>query len=508
MLNSLSFSSHFSGIDWLIVFIYLSISLLIGLKARTYIKSVTDYMGAGRAVGPWLGIASMAGTEMGLITIMYSAQKGFTGGFASFHIALAAIIVTLFVGFSGFIVVPLRQLKVLTIPEFYLKRYGRRTQLLGGVLLAVGGILNMGLFLKVGAMFMVAITGLDPSGSTITWVMIGLLMLVLLYTMLGGMISVVITDYIQFVLLSIGLLIVTMLSLRLFGWQSLIVDVQTILGESGFNPFASTGTFGWSYVLWMIFTAGLVSCAIWPTAVQRALIIKTPEDVKTQYKWSAVTFMIRFLIPNFLGICALVYCWRSDIWNTVFFTDKTMSSLYAFPIFLSELLPVGVLGLVTAALVAAFMSTHDSYLLCWSSVITQDIIGPLRRKALSVSQTIWVTRLCIVLIGLYILYWGLWYQGTEDIWDYLAITGAVYFTGAFTVLVGGLYWKKASSTGAVMALLCGFFALLGLGPIQQMLSLPIVGGDVIGLCTVAVCIVVFVLGSLLFPDRVLKKETV
>ncbi len=64
-------------------------------------------------------VATMTGTEMGLITVMYSAQKGFSGGVAAFHIALVAGIVTFLVGYSGFIVAPLRKLQVLTIPEFY-----------------------------------------------------------------------------------------------------------------------------------------------------------------------------------------------------------------------------------------------------------------------------------------------------------------------------------------------------------------------------------------------------
>ena len=74
-------------------------------------------------------------------------------------------------------------------------------------MLAFGGLLNMGLFLKVGAMFIVGITGMNPDGSALKLVMVGLLVLVLIYTVIGGMISVVITDYIQFVVLSIGILV-------------------------------------------------------------------------------------------------------------------------------------------------------------------------------------------------------------------------------------------------------------------------------------------------------------
>ena len=79
----------------------------------------------------------------------------------------------------------------------------------------------------------------------------------------------------------------------------------------------------------------------------------------------------------------------------------------------------------------------------------------------------------IVAIGLYVLYWGLIYRGKDDIWDYMAVTGAIYFTGAFALLLGGLYWQRASSTGAFLALLAGMTAIIGLGPVQELLDIDI-----------------------------------
>ena len=78
---------------------------------------------------------------------MFAAQKGFTGGFSAFHIAVAAGLVPLLVGFTGFIVLPLRRLGVMTIPEYYGIRYGKGVRVYGGILLALAGILNMGMFL-------------------------------------------------------------------------------------------------------------------------------------------------------------------------------------------------------------------------------------------------------------------------------------------------------------------------------------------------------------------------
>jgi len=473
-LTNATSQTNFGTLDWVIVAVYLLLSVGIAFFVKRYAGNMTNFVTAGRAVGTWLGIATLTGTEMGLITVMYSAQKGFTSGFAAFHIGVIAGLVALLVGLTGFIVVRLRDHKVLTIPEYYEKRYGRRTRILGGVMLAFGGLLNMGLFLKVGAMFIVGITGMDPDGDALKFVMAALLALVLVYTVIGGMISVVITDYIQFVVLSIGILVTGWLAIASVGWDNLFETVQTqFKGNSGFNPVASESDFGWEYVGWMFFL-GIVNCALWPTAVARALAMESTTALKRQYMWSSISFAIRMIIPALLGICAFVFVMTvaegKDLQQLFMPTDanaKAEDNLYAMPIFLGRILPAGLIGLITAAMIAAFMSTHDGYLLCWSTVITQDIIAPLFKERLDNPTRIKITRVLIVLIGLYILYWGLFYTGEEDIWDYMAVTGAIYFTGAFSLLAGGLYWHRASSTGATLALVAGITAVIGLGPVQQ-----------------------------------------
>ena len=121
-------------------------------------------------------------------------------------------------------------------------------------------------------------------------------------------------------------------------------------------------------------------------------------------------------------------------------------------------------------MIAAFMSTHDSYLLCWSSVIVQDIIAPLKRQPISVKGRITLTRIFVVVIGVFVWAWGLFYEGDDRIWDYLAVTGSVYFTGAAVILAGGLYWKRASTVGAMAGLLMGATAILGMEDIRVLIN--------------------------------------
>ena len=105
----------------------------------------------------------------------------------------------------------------------------------------------------------------------------------------------------------------------------------------------------------------------------------------------------------------------------------------------------------------------------------------------------------MLFVGLFLLVWGLWYPLGEHLWDYMAVTGAVYFTGAFAVLVAGLYWPRASRAGAYGAFLCGFLALAGLKPVQKLLGVDW-PSEYVGLTVVALAWIAMIAGSLLRPD--------
>ncbi|UCG59575.1 MAG: sodium:solute symporter family protein [Phycisphaerales bacterium] len=563
-LSAIGIQTNFGPLDWCIVVGYLLVIVAVGVYIKRYISSVTDFIVAGRGLRTFLAIATMIGTELGLVTVMYSAQKGFTGGFAAFHIALAAAIVTLVVGLTGFIVVPLRRMKVMTIPEFYERRFGRGVRILGGILLAFSGILNMGMFLKAGAIFVmgitnIGVTNLTPDmelalGTELKVIMTILLGCVLLYTALGGMVSVVVLDYIQFVVLSFSLLAASLLSIRHLGWQNIIGTVSDLKGAAGFNPFHPPPEgFGTLYVVWMFFL-GLVSCAIWQTAVIRACAAESIRVVKKLYIWSSIGFLIRFLLPYFFGISALVFIVQSEPLRGIFLPEGALASpditLMAMPVFLGQILPAGLIGIVCAGMLAAFMSTHDSYLLCWSSVLTQDVVSPWFKNGLSSKTRLLLTRIFILAIGIFILVWGLWYPLGQDLWDYMAISGAIYFTGAIALLVCGLYWKRASKVGAYSALVCGFLAVVGLTPVQNWLGfilnpvklyfgftkeIPIekitektvlvvkdvpieqitaktvlvydtIGSEIVGLTVIALATFAMIVGSLAFPDDRTSSE--
>ncbi len=505
------FVSNFGTLDWVLVAVYLLGTVVVGIYANRYIKDMADYVVAGRSLKSFVSVATMLGSEIGLVTVMYTAQKGFSNGFAAFHIGLVAGVTCFFVGVTGFLVVPLRKTGVMTIPEYYGQRFGKGVRIFGGALLVVAGILNMGVFLKAGGIFVTSLTGMtDPNSVNI--VMTILISLVLVYTILGGMVSVVITDYIQFVVLSFGMLFVCGYAVGNLGWDPIVETVKTVHGEAGFDPLNQEG-FGPAYMLWMLFTFGLVSCAVWPTAVMRVCAAKDIQVVHRLYRWSSIGFMTRFIIPQFLGICALAWMWQQGGPDSHYFDangeliDNVDETLRAMPLFLSQILPTGLIGLVAAGMLAAFMSTHDSYLLCWASILVEDVINPAMGGRLETRTRLFLSRLFIFLFGVFLLAWSIWYPMGQDMLDYLAVSGAIYFTGAFAVLFLGLYWERASRVGAYAAITAGMLALLGLTPVREALHLTNedIGMNIneahIGLATTSLSLVLMAAGSILFPDK-------
>jgi len=501
------FQTNFGTIDWLILIAYLIFIFFMGVFFKRYMKGLGDFIVAGRHLKVYLAVATLTGTELGLVTVMYNSELGFRSGFSAFHVGVIEAGCIAGIGITGFIVYKLRESKVMTIPEFYGKKFGTKVRWVGGIILALSGILNMGLFLQAGSRFMIGLIGAGISGTVTKLVMSAMLIMVLVYTALGGMVSVVICDYIQFVVLSIGLVVLTVFSIKAIGWGTLFsFEAVKSQGEGWFNPVAQPD-FGISYIIWM-FLVSLSAAALWQTVTLRVLASKSPKTAQRMFGLFTITGLTRRIMPMLWGICAFIFITKASHLSNAFFpaAGEGLNSQFGFPIFIAKIIPTGLIGIIAAGMMAAFMSTHDSYLLSWSSVLTQDIISPLVKRELSEKTRITITRAGIVTIGIFLLIWGLWYEAPTSLWSYFAITGTIYFAGAFSVVVAGLYWKRASRTGAMASLLCGLFALLGLINWSTTENFSWVSEKYIALFTFALSFSAMIAGSLLFPDKNTLKQ--
>jgi SSS family solute:Na+ symporter len=207
-------------IDGSIVGLYLLVTMAAGIAMRRYVGRVDDFLVAGREMDVFLGIASLAATEFGIVTCMYAAQLGYLHGFAGATPGILMAIAMLVVGVTGVCIKPLRDSGVVTIPELIEKRFGPRIRWASGVVIVLGGLLNMGVFLRVGGDFLVLVSGLDKKYLEV--MMTALLVGVAVYTILGGMLWVLVTDFRRFVVLSVGLIAVTIVIVDHVGWQTMV----------------------------------------------------------------------------------------------------------------------------------------------------------------------------------------------------------------------------------------------------------------------------------------------
>lgn len=466
---------NFTPLDWIIVLVYLAVTMAAGLAGKKYVLGVSDFLVAGRKIGPLVGIATLAATEIGTITFMYYAELGYKTGFASFVNGLIAGGVMIFLGRTGFMVHKLRELRIMTVPEFFELKYSRRLRVLTGVLVSIGGVLNMGVFLRVEGTFLTIIAGLPLDYLQITMTVI--LLLEIVYTVLGGMVSIVITDFIQFVMLSIGTVLVTVYAMTVAGWGNMFDAVAKTMGEPGFNPLTNP-EYGWAYILFQILLWMSVDTC-WQTTAMRTFSTRDPETSKKVFFWTGFIYLGRGMMPMLWGIAALTLL------------GPQQDSLHAMPQMIARILPAGILGLVVAGMLAATMSVNSSYLLGWSSVIAQDVIVPLRKTPMSPQRQIIVNRITNLLVSLFVLFWGVWYTLPGPVWFYLNITGTIFLAGAFSAFIGGLLWKKANVVGGYAAMLAGasgsiaffFFKVpvsyAGLGSFA-LAAVGMVGGSLIG----------------------------
>src|SRR5207249_5492232 len=147
--------THFSWLDGSIVGLYLLATMIAGVMVRKYVARVEHFLVAGREMNVYLGIASLAATEFGIVTAMYVAQAGYTKGFSGAIPGVAEAIVMLIVGLTGFCVRRLRDSSAMTLPELFQDRFGTQVRWLSGVVIVLGGLLNMGAFLRLGGEFLV-----------------------------------------------------------------------------------------------------------------------------------------------------------------------------------------------------------------------------------------------------------------------------------------------------------------------------------------------------------------
>ncbi len=414
------------------------------------------------------------------MTIIYFSQEAYANGFVAIIAGVIAGFTMWLVGKTGFIVRKLRGLELRTVPEYFEKRFSPGVRLLAGILTFLTGVLNLGIFLQVEGRFLVIVTGLPIE--TLPLIMGVLLLFVVTYTMLGGMYSVVVTDVFQFVLILTGILFTSWFAFtHAGGAEGMAAAVREQFGSAGFNLWEAP-KYGLLFLVWT-FLYYLSGWTGWQPVVQRTLSMKDVGTALKLYRISSIFMFFRACMPMLWGIAAL------SILGVV------ADSETALPRMLVAVLPAGLIGFIILGFLAASMSTYDSYLLSFSSILVQDIWAPLVKREIGDGERMFHIRAAIVVIAVFIYLFGVYFTFTETVFRLIVLTGSLSYAGILCGLVGGLYWKRATTRGAYLA-----FAASAIPPVVS-LFVPAFDSTQAGLLSFVLAPLALAAGSLLFHNH-------
>lgn len=471
-------------IDYLVIVIPFGIVLLISWMTARYMKSVADFMSASRCAGRYL-IANAAGEAgLGAISFVAMFEYIYKAGFAVTWWQTLSVPVGLIITLTGFAIYRYRETRAMTLAQFFEIRYSRKFRIFAGILAFVAGVLNFGIFPAVGARFFVNYCGLPQTMSwfgatvpTFAVLMVFFLGFALFLTLMGGQLTIMVSDTLQGLLAGLFYVIVVAALLTIFSWTEISEALSSAPpGQSMLNPFDTSAAtdFNIWYVLIGIF--GAVYCTMaWQGGLSFRSSAGSPHEAKMASilgSWRSIATTVTITL---LGVCAFTYMTHphfaaeaAEVNAQLQTIDgEQIQSQMRVPVALSHLLPVGIKGVFAAIIFFAMIACDGIYLHSWGSIFVQDVVLPLRKTPLSPKSHIRLLRWGITGVAIFSFLFSLLYKQMDYILMFFAITGAIFLGGAGCAILGGLYWKKGTTAAAWSGMITGSVLAVGGLIIQQ-----------------------------------------
>ncbi|MGW2559009.1 sodium:solute symporter [Streptomyces sp. NPDC001514] len=427
------------AVDYAVIVVYLAGMLAMGWWGMRRAKSKSEFLVAGRRLGPWMYSGTMAAIVLGGASTIGGVGLGYkyglSGAWMVFTIGLGLLALSVF--FSARIA----RLKVYTVSEMLDLRYGGRAGLITGVVMwAYTLMLAVTSTIAYATIFDV----LFDMNRTIAIILGG--SIVVAYSTLGGMWSITLTDMVQFVVKTIGvlLLLLPIAVVKAGGFAEMKAQLPT----EYFAPLGIGGETIFTYVL--IYTFGmLIGQDIW----QRVFTARNDK------------------VARYGGTVAGTYCLVYAIAGAVIGTAAKV--LYpnlanaddAFATIVKDELPLGVRGLVLAAALAAVMSTSSGALIACATVANNDIWQRLRgaithhRADGEPHDEVKGNRAFILAMGVAVIVIAI---GLNNVIEALTVAYNLLVGGLLVPILGGLLWKRGTVHGALSAVVVGGLAVIGL----------------------------------------------
>ena len=417
-------------IDGLIIVLYLLGMMAVGVWGYRKAETLDDYLVAGRNIPLWMYIPVMSTVILGGASTLAGGGLGYSNGISG---AWLVIILGLGIAAVGLLIsTSLASLRAYTLGEVLTRRYDQHSGTVGAVVatvyaltIAVVQVISIGVVVS-------ALSGMDQSLAIVLGGVI-----VIVYTALGGMWSVTITDLVQWVIMTLGMLIAIPIALSQAGGMS---GLRANLDPSFFDPTAIGGD---RIVTWFLlyFLGLMIGQDIW----QRVFTADSPRTAKVGNIGAGIYSIAYGLATAFLGMIALVLVPGID------------NPDFALPTLILEKIPTGLAGLILAGFISAMMSTADAALLASSTLFTNDIYKPFINPDASQERYTFVSRMGIVVMGSFMIVAAIWIGNVLDALTlaYNILTGAI-----FVPIMGAFFWKGGTWQGALSSIVVSTVAVV------------------------------------------------
>lgn len=422
------------------VVLYLIASVAIGLFAATRVRNTADYAVAGRSLALPVVIATTFATWFGSETVLGVSARFVTDGLGGvvedpFGASLCLVFVGLFFAYK------LYQRNLITLGDYYRQRYGRGVELLCSIMIIISYLGWVAA--QITALGLVFNLLTDGAVSVPMGMVIGT-SIVLLYTIFGGMWSVALTDFVQMIVIAIGLVAIAWFAADLAGGAGKVIDYARSEGKFQFFPTGGAKE-------WIFFFAAAITMMLGSIPQQDVFQrVMSSRDAKTAVRGPVIGGTLYFLfalIPMFVVTAAVLVMGEEA---TKLLADDPQKVL---PTLVLKHMPVALQVAFYGALLSAIMSTASATLLAPSTTFVENILRNMRPH-MTDGQTLKAMRITVVVVTGVVLMYAIAMEGTSI---YELVSGAyqVPLVGAFVPLVFGLYWSRATTQGAIASVVLG-----------------------------------------------------
>lgn len=471
---------NLSWIDWAIVIAAIIMIRLVSWSTRSLMRGVADFLSANRVAGRYLLTISGEMGNFGVITLVANWQVFTSAGFVYSWWPLMYAPLTIVFIMTGWVFYRLRETRALTVGQFFEMRYSRKFRVFAGLLCWISGIINFGIFPAVAARFIIYFCGLPAyfplpgtpwHFATYPAIMFADLGIALYFVLAGGQISVMVTECAQGIIACIAYVAIALAAIILIPWHTEVAALQLApVGQSMLNPFHTLHVkdFNPSFFIIQFFVV-VYGYKVWLGGQGFMTSARNPHEQRMGAllsNWRVVPLTLMGLVLPLAGYTVMHsphFAFQASQISAVLhsISNPSVRNEMQIPVALAHVLPIGIKGLVAMVVLFLSFTCHDTYLHAWGSIFVQDVLLPMRKRALEPRQQILWLRWSITFVAVFIFFFSLFYSESSMIKMFQAMTGTIWLAGAGSVMIGGLYFRFGTAAGAYCAMIAG--AILGGG---------------------------------------------